>query len=259
MVSIIIPCYNSKDTIIACVTSAYNQSYQNIEIIIVDDGSTDNSIDLLNKYVQNVARKDIIHITTQKNQGPSSARNNGIKMATGNLIAFLDSDDYWHPEKLAVQIDLFESNKDISLISCIYNNNTKRNDGETSVIPFSQLLKRNYFAATSTVIVRREALQGLTFNEKQKHSEDYRLWLQIAYKNKCAVLNKPLAYSISQKLEYGDSGLSANLWKMEEGELKNYTFIYREGYINIVQFIQCILFSFIKYLRRLLIIAFKKI
>jgi len=144
------------------------------------------------------------------------------------------------------------------LISCGYNNQFKKTNDQFKIVTFKELLEKNYFAATSTVLVRKEALNGLSFNERQKHSEDYRLWLQIARNNTCALIHKPLASSISRKLEYGEAGLSASLWKMEKGELSNYLFIYRQGYINMVTLIAICCFSLLKHIRRSVIVTLKR-
>jgi len=259
MVSVIIPCYNAGDTITACVDSVLQQTYSDFEIIVIDDGSRDQSVAILNKHLAQIKPDmDRISVITQKNMGPSAARNNGIRIARGSYIAFLDSDDYWKPDKLKSQMAVMESDHDISLISCSYNNQSEKNSDRILFIPFKKLLSKNYFAATSTVLVRKEALENLSFNEQQKHSEDYRLWLQIAWRHTCALINEPMAASISQKLEYGQSGLSANLWKMEQGELLNYRYIYKLGYINGITYAGICCFSFMKYLRRKIIILLKR-
>lgn len=96
-ISIIIPCYNAEDTIDRCLKSIIAQTYSNFEVIIIDDGSTDRSIEVLNKYVSEDSR---IHLIKQENHGPSSARNLGIKHSTGDYIVFVDIDDYIDPTHL---------------------------------------------------------------------------------------------------------------------------------------------------------------
>ena len=102
-VSIIVPNYNGGNTIEECINSVLNQTYQNFEIIVVDDGSTDNSIEILRKYTN-----ENIKIIYQPNKGASSARNHGIKYATGDYIQFLDADDTLSPNKIESQIQIFK-------------------------------------------------------------------------------------------------------------------------------------------------------
>lgn len=255
MVSVVIPCYNAEDTIVRCVQSALGQTYKDTEIIIVDDSSTDRSMAVLKDYLEKERLQEKISIVVQRNQGPSAARNRGIDLAKGEFIAFLDSDDFWNPEKLKIQIQLLKEDEEAQLIGCIYNDNFNKEKKRIIQIHFTDLLKKNYFP-TPTVIAKREVLKGFRFNEQQKYSEDYGLWLQISKKYKCLLVNESLTRSLTQKLEYGHSGLSANLWGMEKGELHNFLFIYRKGYINSVQMINYSLISLLKYFRRRIIIVF---
>ena len=110
-VSIIIPTYNRSDLLIEAVNSCLNQSYTDIEIIIVDDGSTDNTEHLILQRLQREWLHKNIKYYKQKNTGASGARNLGIKKANGEYIQFLDSDDLLHPEKLKLQIECFEKNE----------------------------------------------------------------------------------------------------------------------------------------------------
>lgn len=110
LVSVIIPCFNSEKWIIETLDSVYGQTYSNIEIIIVDDGSTDNTRNLVNNY-----GKDIVYLH-QENKGPSAARNFGIQNAKGQYVAFLDSDDIWESHKLLEQVSFLEKNRDVALV-----------------------------------------------------------------------------------------------------------------------------------------------
>ena len=98
LVSVVIPTYNSSETILSCINSVFSQTYNNIEIIVVDDGSTDTTIKLLSDLI--IGHEEKIKLVTQVNAGPSCARNNGISHAKGEYIAFLDSDDEWYPNKI---------------------------------------------------------------------------------------------------------------------------------------------------------------
>lgn len=100
-VSVIVPVYNAEKTIIRCVESICKQSYRNIEIILIDDGSSDKSYEICEKLSCQDSR---IHVYRQKNKGVSSARNNGINQAKGNYICFVDSDDWVDPDYVEILI-----------------------------------------------------------------------------------------------------------------------------------------------------------
>lgn len=109
LVSVIIPCFNNAEHIVIAIDSVLTQDYGNIEIIVVNDGSTDNSPEVLQQY------DGKIHLITQKNQGPAVARNNGIKAARGDFIAFLDGDDIWLPGKIRTQVEYLQNNPQTGL------------------------------------------------------------------------------------------------------------------------------------------------
>ena len=108
LVSIITPCYNSEKYLDECIKSVISQSYQNWELLIVDDNSSDNSSTIINSYSKNDDR--IKPIFLKDNLGPASARNMAISKSKGKYLAFLDSDDIWLPEKLKVQINFMKKN-----------------------------------------------------------------------------------------------------------------------------------------------------
>ena len=110
--SIIIPVYNSEKYLDKCLTSIINQNYKNIEIILINDGSKDNSKKIINKYLKN--NKKVIKYIEQENSGQAHARNRGLEIATGELITFVDSDDYVLPEIYEEMIKtLTKTNADI--------------------------------------------------------------------------------------------------------------------------------------------------
>ena len=98
-VSVVIPAYNAEEYIAETLDSVLSQNYSDYEILVIDDGSTDHTGEVLAHY------GDRIHLFQKPNGGPASARNLGLKHARGRYIAFLDSDDLWHPEKLARQVE----------------------------------------------------------------------------------------------------------------------------------------------------------
>ena len=111
-VSIIIPVFNTEKFVRQAIESALAQTYKNHEIIVVNDGSADKSLEICNRY-QNQVR-----IITQDNQGVACARNTGIRESKGEYIALLDADDYWHLDKLTKQMEVFEKNPSIGIVHC---------------------------------------------------------------------------------------------------------------------------------------------
>lgn len=183
-VSIIIPYFKDEDNINQSVSSALNQTYENIEIIIIDDENTKKSDKLLKKI--KTTNNKIKVFKTKKNLGVSAARNLGIKKSKGKLLAFLDSDDYWKKNKLKEQIRVFRRN--ISIDVC-YTNYLGINDKKKIVykiispnkISFKELLRQCPICCSS-VVIKSEVLKKIKFR-KLKTKEDYLLWLEISKKN----------------------------------------------------------------------------
>lgn len=109
IVSCVIPVFNGERFLAEAIESVRAQSRSNIEIIVVDDGSTDGTNDAASRFAPHVT------YVRQQNAGPSSARNHGIRLASGDFVAFLDSDDLWHPDKTAIQLARFEARAELAL------------------------------------------------------------------------------------------------------------------------------------------------
>lgn len=251
MISVVIPCYNAEATIVSCVSSVLEQSFTDIEVIVVNDGSHDKSLLLLQQFLAQVNTSIPLKVLSQKNQGVSSARNKGIKHARGEWIAFLDSDDKWLTRKLEIQHNLSQQDPRIDLIGSAYSMLKFPQDVKVQSIFFKKLLFRNYFS-TPGVMVKRSLFEKYSFDQQQRYAEDYRLWLLIAATHTCVYINEVLSHPVIDKRQYGESGLSANLWGMEKGELSNYHFLYKEGHINAFEFMSSSAFSLSKYMLRLL-------
>ncbi|MCI5227621.1 MAG: glycosyltransferase family 2 protein [Candidatus Electrothrix sp. AX2] len=182
-ISIIVPIYNSESYLNASVGSLVEQRYRNIEIILIDDCSYDNSISI----AQNIASKDsrVKLVLQKRNQGVSAARNIGIDIATGSYIAFLDSDDFWLPSKLEEQLDFMK--KHHSAISCTgYSVVDEKNRYIGGLIPpakatYTDLLKRNTIGC-STVMYNVSMIGKKKFPDCGH--EDYALWLSILKENR---------------------------------------------------------------------------
>lgn len=176
VVSVIIPSYNSQKVIQRSVDSALNQTYRDIEVWVIDDGSTDDTISILSNYED----KRLNIISLPENTGsPVTPRNTGILKAKGKYVAFLDSDDYWAPNKLELQIGYMKINS--SYFSCT-SYLVKDVDGlfHTRKVPplcdFSDILLLNTIGC-STVVVENDLLSKYLFAHRRL--EDYDLWLRI--------------------------------------------------------------------------------
>ena len=258
LVSVIVPVYNSQDYIEECLYSIITQTYKNFEIIIVDDGSTDLTMTIINKIYQDEQDVKIV-VVKQNNSGPSAARNHGIRLSHGDYIAFLDSDDQWYPNKLERILSELKKDKSIDVISSLYSigekTKYKQTDGSISYFSLYKLLFKNVLL-TSGVVCRANLFKEIKFNEGQKYSEDYRLWLEMAASGyKCVVVNDCLL-RMNAKPIYGASGLSSRLWQMEKGELSNFIHLYKSGKISLIVFTAASLFSFLKYVRRVVIVKY---
>lgn len=188
MVSVIIPTFNYAEFISDSIDSVLTQTFKDLEIIVVDDGSTDNTKDILQKY------SNKIKYYYQDNKGPASARNMGIKKATGSYVCFLDSDDIFIPNKLQIQIDTFNSISKQNT-ALLYSNFTSVNKKLNLNIQHYQCpkfkchghaldyLKSHNFINTSTVMIRKDYLYDVgLFDEQLKYLEDYALWLKLGLK-----------------------------------------------------------------------------
>lgn len=173
------PLYNSADTIEDAVQSVLSQKYELWELIIIDDNSTDNSIEIIKRYSAIDSR--IFVYKTKKNVGSGQARNIGISHSSGKLIAFLDSDDIWLSNKLKTQVKMFE-NKKVTFVCSGYQRfhtitNRTESVGVPDIIHYKDLLKTNYIGCL-TVILRKSAFKNLQFPDMRKR-QDYALWLTL--------------------------------------------------------------------------------
>lgn len=259
-VSVIIPAYNSSKTILNTLLSVKKQNYDKIEVIVIDDGSLDNTAAIVEQFAEQNGDLNIVLIK-KKNEGVSIARNIGLKRATGDLIAFLDSDDEWLEDKLKKQVKILEENKDIDLLGTCRNGEIRKNTGVNLIeIKFTQLLFKMQFV-TPTVIFRRYLLDDPSigyFNETQKYCEDGDYFTRICYSKRCFLLNESLVITGGGKAHFGESGLSSNLFSMEKGELSNFIRLFNQKKISLFIFLIIYVFSFLKFIRRLVIVAYRR-
>lgn len=257
MISIVIPCYNSENTINRALISVINQTYVNFEIIIVDDGSNDNTKNKVEMFFKN--KKFDFKYIYQENKGPSAARNNGVKNSNGEFIAFLDSDDEWHKDKLKIQMDIVKE-KDLNFLGSTYQyDEFNYHINESLVIEkysFNQLLVKTQFS-TPGVIIKKDLFNKLNgFDELMKYAEDNDLWLRASLLNDLYKIKSPKLIRL-HKSAYGESGLSGNMYAMYKGELHLLKKLLQEKSLNSIKYMLINLFITIKFFRRLIKKSFK--
>lgn len=258
-VSVVIPCYRCAGTIERAVDSVLAQKLLPKELILVEDCSNDGTIDVLNKLQSKYP--ELIKVTQLKeNGGAASARNAGWLIASQPYIAFLDADDSWHVDKLRIQFEYMSANQDVFLSGhqCAVLEGEPplskiEEDYAVTEIFGRSLLMRNAFS-TPTVMLKRDI--AFRFKYGKRHAEDLLLWQQIAFAGLRVVrLECTLAYV--HKPLFGVGGLSANLWKMEKGELSNLAILYRSGLIGVLSYWGAAIFSLAKFARRIVISKFR--
>ena len=257
-VSVIIPCYRCADTIKRAVHSVWSQTLLPQEIILIDDGSDDAGTTLAAMVQLKSASGNtpIRILSLGKNVGPASARNAGWEASTQRYLAFLDADDAWHPGKLEAQCGWMLLHPNVALCGHISQKLAQRSTISTLPRHFSvqrvknnSLIFTNYFP-TRTVILKREI--PLRFPTEKRYAEDYLLWLSIVYHGYEAwLMNAPLAYSFKE--EFGEGGLTGNLWKTQKGVLDVYQQLYKKGLISYFLCITASAYSLLKYVRRCLL------
>ena len=192
-VSVIIPTYNRAPVLERAIGSVLGQSFRNFELIVVDDGSTDGTQDVLNS----LGREHSFHCIRQINQGVSAARNHGIRVARGKWLAFLDSDDEWLPQKLEFQL---EKSLEDSQCPLIHGEEIWIRDG-VRVNPMKKHQKKGgdvfkdavrlCCISPSTVMLKKDLIAEVGFfREDFPVCEDYDLWLRILSHHKVSFVNK---------------------------------------------------------------------
>ena len=198
MLSVVIPLYNKEKNLCGTIESVLAQTYKDFELIIVNDGSSDNSRSIVNDF-----KDSRILLIDQENKGVSSARNNGIKQATSVYIALIDADDVWDPNYLSEMLIFIQTYPEASLYGCRYsfqNYNSKiintdlgLSENYKGYIDYFDYAKYNTLFTSSSVIFRKDTFLKIgKFDETLTRGEDIDLWIRFALTAKVAFYNKPL-------------------------------------------------------------------
>ncbi|WP_017444356.1 glycosyltransferase family 2 protein [Gayadomonas joobiniege] len=194
-ISVIIPAFNAENTIEETLHSVLQQTYPVHEIIVVDDGSKDNT---LKKLYDMSSRYPLIRFVNQNNQGVSAARNLAAKQATGDWLAFVDADDLWLPNKLAKQVEDLADGRwsacDSFYFGYGHDGSTKRSDlSEISSGHVFEALLLDNFLTTSTVLIEKNLFwQAGGFDESLLALEDWQLWLSVSLLEPLKMIDEPL-------------------------------------------------------------------
>ena len=257
--SVIIPVYNSSNTILESIQSIVSECLANPyswELLIINDGSTDDSKQLIEQYLVESPCKNQIQLISQENFGAAVARNVGLRLAKGEYIAFNDSDDRWVKSKLQLQMKYFKSNQDVVLLTGVFdldNNETIKKIDQEMLITIKDQVLKNYISPPTTMIRASILDKSGLFCENMRYSEEGYFFNNIVFHGKSVFLKKVLAESITKKGRWGDSGLSGNLLGMEKGELYNIKMAYKYKYIGLRLFTFAYIFSIFKFFRRCII------
>ncbi|MBF0104196.1 MAG: glycosyltransferase [Deltaproteobacteria bacterium] len=194
MISIIIPTYNSEKSIHDCLKSVLDQTFADWEIIVVDDGSHDLTRSIIESFgKKNGLNNRLVTHYFKKNRGASAARNKGIRLATGDYIAFLDSDDVWYPKKLETVMAILSGDNTVDLVchnenmvvnrkiikELYYSRTLKDINSSPPQKIFRTLIGKN-FLSPSAVTIKKTCLVEHPFDEGLMVAEDYDLWLRLS-------------------------------------------------------------------------------
>lgn len=201
-VTVVIPAYNAAATLSATMASVRQQTHDRLEILVVDDGSTDGTLQLAQRHAAEDPR---IRVLSQPNRGVAAARNRGLSEASHALVALVDADDLWHPEKIERQLELIEADPEMSLVCTGYSlvdefgrvlqvlaGSTPRS------VDFLELCRRNFIGNGSSALMRRsEALRYGGYDSSLRDRaaqgcEDLKLYLQMAENSKLGFIPLPL-------------------------------------------------------------------
>ncbi|TDS11099.1 glycosyltransferase family 2 protein [Sphingobacterium paludis] len=235
LVSIVIPCYNAEKTIHETLNSVLLQTYNNIEIIVVDDGSTDGSLKAIDSFLAGQLK---VRIITQHNCGQSKARNNGMYACDGEYVMFLDADDMLAPAYVSECVDVFQSFPETLLVYSdvqLFERETGKLHLDTFIL--RQFLLRN--CIPSFCMLRTEQIKEAGgFDETMRNNEDWECWIRIIARFRGSVVKIPKALYFYRKRLSADSVTDLSNFRNEVDQVffyiysKNYSF-YQQNNLSI--------------------------
>jgi glycosyltransferase involved in cell wall biosynthesis len=228
LISVIVPAFNAENTILRALESVERQSYRPLEVVVADDASNDRTVEI----VEGWSGLPVSVVKHAENQGPGATRNSGIRIAQGDYLAFLDADDEWNEEKLALQLAVIAEDPDISLVSCNADwvapggdiVGTIFDDAEPLNGPDAWKRMLAYsFVSTPCVLARRKTvLDAGSFNEKLLIAQDQDMWIRLALRGSVHCLPETLVrinISPGSHIRRHAARELEFLWPMIEGHL----------------------------------------
>lgn len=239
-----IPAYNAAKSIGDAINSCIHQTIAPHEIIVIDDASTDDTAAIAKNF------ENVQVISLKNNSGPSAARNAGWAIATGDIIAFLDADDVWLPDKIETLANIFTANTHLQLLGHSYNiadNAVKTPEGHLTRKTYFNILISNPYQPSCMAV---RCTLKMRFDETYRYCEDHEFAIRVAHRHPCYYLY--IALTTLGRPQLSQGGASGNVWKMRKGELRLYTSIYKHNilYLPLIPFLW--VFSLLKMSVRLL-------
>ncbi|WP_427161674.1 glycosyltransferase family 2 protein [Aliinostoc sp. HNIBRCY26] len=230
-VSVIIPAYNAMAFLPTTLESVLKQTFNDYEVIVINDGSSDGIIDWFTQVT------DIrVKLISQENQGPAAARNHGINQAQGEYLAFLDADDIWAENKLEKQVNILDENPTVGLVYSWVGsidsqgnigNKVRKNNAEGRV--WETIIEHNIIECGSNPMVRRICFEKVgVFDHRLAYAQDWEMWVRVASRYQFQVINETLVYYRSHP-----NNRSKN-WKIME---QNYNLIFEKSFAHAPEYL----------------------
>lgn len=264
-VSVILPFHNCEDTLVRSVRSVMDQTYPPAQVVLINDGSTDKSLERLDEFLKARADKDrvtLVHL--EKNLGVYVARNRGLDAATQSYLAFQDADDFWHPKKLEIQMGVMENDPSLYL-TChkvdvwptdkpiVWPDRRFKPERLVPVHPQVAL----WVTQLHTISIIMKNTPKYRFDEKMWRGGDMLMWLEVVLSNeKSKRIRQTLSWKA--KAHVGAAGLSGNLWKAEKANQYTIRALARKGLISWPYAMLLSVWCYIKLIRRFIVVGFRK-
>lgn len=263
-VSVILPFHNCEDTLVRSVRSVMDQTLPPAQVVLINDGSTDKSVECLEEFLQDHPDRDkvtLIHM--EKNQGVYVARNKGLDAATEEYLAFQDADDFWHPKKLEIQMEILKNNPDIYFLChkvdvwptdkpIVWPERALQPDKLVPIHPHVAL----WLTRLHTISVVMRNTPRYRFDENMWRGGDMLMWLEAAFGEKSMRLKQTLSWKA--KAHVGAAGLSGNLWKAELANQYSIRALARKGVISWPYALLVSAWCYLKLVRRYFIVGCRK-